>query len=211
MGRLINGINGPIVGKVGAVIGSSWKGVPYLKGPYKPRTKKISDTEKANRNKFSMAQYWLKPLLLFVRVGFKGFTPLVEGFVAAKSYLMKNAMEGTGADTIINPALVKLSYGDLPLPENIAMQLLEDDQLQITWDAPTMKGPALKDQVMILAYNIEQGRAKFTTMGQFRSVGSDTLDLNLSIKGTFHIYVAFVAGDRSRQSMSVYLGEISTS
>jgi hypothetical protein len=208
MGRLINGINGPVVGKVGSVVGSSWKGIPYLKGPYKRRTKTISDDEKANRNKFSMAQFWLKPLLHFVRVGFKGYTPLVEGFVAAKSYLMKNAMEGNGAECTINPALVKLSYGDLPLPENISMQLLENDQLQVTWDAPTSKSPRNKDQVMIVAYNIEMKRAKFITMGQFRLVGSDTLDLNIAVKGAFHIYVAFVAGDRSRQSMSVYLGAI---
>src|SRR4051812_43503132 len=98
MGRLINGINGHIQGKVGAVIGSSWKGIPYVKGPYKPRTKKISKDEKNNRSKFAKAHYWLKPLVEFVRIGFKGYTPLVEGFIAAKSYLLKNAFEGTGAD-----------------------------------------------------------------------------------------------------------------
>ena len=31
MGRLVSGINGPIIGKVGTVIGSTWKGKPYVK------------------------------------------------------------------------------------------------------------------------------------------------------------------------------------
>ena len=210
MGRLVNGINGPIVGKVGTVIGSSYKGVPYLKGPYKPRTKSISDTEKGNRSRFAMAQAWLKPLLPFVRLGFKGYTPMVEGFIAAKSYLMKNAMEGTGADSIINPAKVKVSFGDLPLSENIAAKVIEGNQLQFTWDVPTAKGPAQIDQVMMLAYDIKNKMARFNTPGQFRRTGSDILELPQIKDRTYHVYAAFVAHDRSRQSDSVYLGEITT-
>ena len=209
MGRLINGINGPIVGKVGAVIGSSYKGVPYLKGPYKPRTKRISDTEKGNRSRFSMAQQWLKPLLPFLRQGFKGYNPpMVEGFIAAKSHLMKNAMEGTGADSIINPAKVKVSYGDLPLSDNIAVKLIEGNQLQFTWDVPAVKGRAQMDQVMMLAYDIKNKIAKFSMPSQFRSTGSDILELPKIKDRTYHVYAAFVAHDRSCQSDSVYLGEV---
>jgi len=61
MGKLINGINGPFPGKVGTSIGSSWKGIPYIKGPYKKRTGKASKEEKGNRNKFAMAQRWFQP------------------------------------------------------------------------------------------------------------------------------------------------------
>ena len=63
MGKLINGIYGSFEGKVGTVVGSSWKGIPYIKSAYKQRTKKVSEKELANRNKFAMAQAWLKPLL----------------------------------------------------------------------------------------------------------------------------------------------------
>lgn len=43
MGKLINGIYGLFEGKVGAVVGSSWKGIPYIKSAYKQRTKKVSE------------------------------------------------------------------------------------------------------------------------------------------------------------------------
>jgi hypothetical protein len=79
MGRLINGINGAFEGKVGSVVGSSWKGIPYIKSAYKKRTKKVSAKELANREKFAMAQDWLKPLLPFVREGYKGYSSTVEG------------------------------------------------------------------------------------------------------------------------------------
>jgi hypothetical protein len=61
MGRLLTGINGPIYGKVGSVIGSSRNGVPYIKGLYKKRTLKVSEKELANRQKFAAAQAWLRP------------------------------------------------------------------------------------------------------------------------------------------------------
>ena len=209
MGRLVNGINGPIVGKVGTVIGSSYKGVPYLKGPYKSRTPKISDTEKGNRSRFSMAQSWLKPLLEFVRVGFKGYGPVVEGFIAAKSHLMKNAMEGTGAGSIINPAKVKVSFGELPLPDNIAVKLIEGNKLEFMWDAKSIPHRfAAHDQVMLLAYDIKNKKAEWTTTGQFRNVGRDILELPEEKGRTYHVYLAFVAHDRSCQSGSVYLGEV---
>ena len=113
MGRLINGIHGPFVGKVGSVIGSSWKGIPYIKAAHKARTKTVSTAEKGNRNKFAMAQRWLKHVLEFVRIGFKGYTPTVEGFLAAKSLLLRNSFEGVKPDIFINPALVKLGHGTL--------------------------------------------------------------------------------------------------
>ena len=55
MDKLINGINEPFPGKVGTASGSSWKGIPYIKGPYKKRTGKAGKEEKGNRNKFAFS------------------------------------------------------------------------------------------------------------------------------------------------------------
>src|SRR5580765_2844651 len=108
MGTLINGINGPIRGKVGTAIGSSRNGIPYVKGPYSSRTKTVSERELANRKKFAAAQAWLQPLLYFVQVGFRGYSQRSHGFIAAKSWLLKNAFETTESGLIINPALAKV-------------------------------------------------------------------------------------------------------
>src|SRR5690242_11507600 len=119
MATYTNGITGDFSGKVGTVIGSSWKGKPYMKSLHKKRTIPAHKMEQLNRNKFAMAHQWLQPITFFVRAGFKGYTDTVEGFLAAKSYLLKNAFEGVGDELVINPALMKVSYGDLPLPTNI--------------------------------------------------------------------------------------------
>ena len=208
MGKLLKGINGPIQGKVGTVIGSSWKGIPYVKGPYKERTAEAGPGEAANRNKFGMAQFWLKPVLKFVREGFKGYTETVEGFVIAKSYLLRHAFEGVAPDVHINPALVLVSYGTLSLSADMAVEKIADGQLQFTWDGGAVEDGHAKDQVMMLAYDIENGKAYSNTIGQFRSVGVDVLNTDPTPGRTYHIYCAFTAADRSRQSHSVYLGTI---
>ena len=206
MGRLIGGVNGQIQGKVGTVIGSSRNGIPYIKGPYKDRTLTVSAKELLNRKKFAVAQAWLSPILEFVRVGFRGYSQRSQGFVAAKSWLLKNGFTGQVEDLRIDPALVKVSSGDLPNPENIAVEFTETGNLKFTWN-PAYADFRDKDQIMMLAYDIENAHALSITTGQLRSTGVDILDMKQSRDRNYHVYAAFNAADRSRQSDSVYLGE----
>lgn len=211
MGKYTSGINGPITGKVGAVVGSSWKGIPYLKAKYSKRTKNITEKELANRKRFAMAQAWLAPLLDFVREGFKGYSPLSEGFNAAKSYLMKNAMEGELFDITINPALVRVSSGDLPLPADITVQLKNENTIEFTWN-PKCDRERLYDQAMLLVYDIQHSKAYQRPTGDFRKTGKYDLTLEdpFPKDRNYHIYFAMLASDRSSRSNSVYLGTINT-
>jgi hypothetical protein len=208
MGKLNSGLNSSFGGRVGTVVGSSWKGIPYIKSAYKPRTKKISEKEKANRSKFAMAQEWLSPLLDFVREGFKGYSETVEGYLAAKSWLLRNCFTGTAPDIHIDPSLMKVSSGDLPLPENISFKQTKAGHLQFTWDTAPLPEANGQDQVMLLAYDVENKIACYTLTGQFRNVGSDTLKIDTTPGRTYQLYLAFTAADRSRQSDSAYLGEL---
>jgi Family of unknown function (DUF6266) len=208
MGRLVNGINGPFVGKVGSVIGSSWKGVPYMKGVYKQRTGKASPGEQANRNKFRLAQSWLAPTVNFVREGFRNYSPRVEGFLAAKSWLLLHSFEGIPPDISINPALVKLSHGTLPLSSDLRVELIEDSHIKFSWNPEKIPDGNVKDQAMLLAYDIYHSYVTYQLTGQFRETGTDILQLPPIKNRTYHIYFAFVADDRSRQSDSAYLGII---
>jgi len=207
MGKYLEGVNGAITGKVGKVSGSTWKGIPYLKGPYKKRTKSISKDEVANRSRFSVAHYWLKPLLGFVREGFRGYTPTVEGFLAAKSYLMHNAM-GEKPHATIDPALVLLSYGDVSMSEDVAVCLNSDDELTFTWSTKSVKNGHARDQAMMVAYDVENNEAFYATLGQFRSAGTDKLEIGRNKGITYHVYFAFCSADRTSQSNSIYLGEV---
>ena len=208
MARLTYGSLGPVTGKVGNLIVSSWKGKPYVKSL--PRDRKSPPTEKEliNRQKWAMAQAWLRPVTQFVREGFKEYTPTVEGFLAAKSYLLKNAFEGAAPDLAINPALVKLSAGELPLPQNLQVNLLDGETAQFSWDTADLSRSNRYDQAMLLAYDVENRFSITTLTGQLRYTGVDTLKLSVVRGQVYHLYIAFIAADRSMRSDSVYLGSI---
>ena len=210
MARLINGINGPFIGKIGSVIGSSRNGNPYIKGPHKKRTKKVSQKELANRHKFSLAQAWLGPIVDFVRHGFKSDGLTTRSFITAKSYLLNHAMEGISPDWTINPSLVKVAAGDLALPEDIKVEQASEGLLKFTWNKADVRTTHQDDQVMLLAYDLKRHMAFCTVTGQFRKTGEDFLQIETATGHTYHIYLAFSAADSSTQSDSVYLGEINT-
>jgi hypothetical protein len=206
MGSIQFGSLGPMNGKVGNIVISSWKGKPYVKSAPGERKAPPTKNEIANRKKWAMAHAWLKPLTSFVREGFKGYSETIEGFIAAKSYLLKNAFEGSAPDFIINPALVKVSSGELPLPQHINVTQNGAKELQFTWDTDTIAFANRYDQVMLLAYDIEGGYAYTRLTGQLRMNGSDTMNVQRGFNRTLHLYIAFVSANRLTRSNSLYLG-----
>jgi hypothetical protein len=204
MARFNQGIMGPFSGKLGTAVGASWKGINYMRALPRRRTKKRQEGEALNQNKFATVHYWLQPLLMFLRQGFKGYSPTVEGFNAAKSYNLLNAFVEKEGRYEIDPARILVSYGDLPLPENLRCELV-GHELQVLWD--TKPGWQYnRDQVMVLAYDNKNRNYAYNRMGEFRKAGRDILELRRP--GEYHVYVAFVADDRSRQSNSRYLGTV---
>jgi hypothetical protein len=164
-----------------------------MKGLYKKRTKKPKEGETLNRRKFAAAQAWLQPVTDFVRVGFKGYNERFQGFTAAKSWLMKNCIQIIDGEIVIDPSLVKISSGNLPLPENIQCSVQEPNTLRISW-TPARERGFLYDG----AYGI--------VLGSDRTSGEVLVPVYPS-SNPYHVYIAFIAADRSRQSDSVYLGE----
>jgi len=92
---------------------------------------------------------------------------------------------------------------------------LQPGELTFTWEPEEIGYGYDRDQVMMLAYNCSGYEKKVSESyenitGQFRSAGQDILLIPKILKaGTIlHVYIAFIAADRSRQSDSLYLGEL---
>jgi hypothetical protein len=206
MARYSNGINGAFFGKIGPVVGTSRNGVPYMKSKGNPRTAAATPAEQLNRNKFSNAHAWLKPLLPVLRVGYKGYSQTTYGFNAAKSYVLRNTMENGQ----VLPELVKISIGDLPVSPDISLSVSDDRKLQFSWSPELIANADAKDQLMVLAYLPDKAIAIYEIHGAFRETGMQVLNLvNDFADKIIHVYAAFVAADRSRQSESIYFGPIS--
>lgn len=204
MAKYLQGINGVFIGKVGTVVGCVWKGIPYMRSKGNPRSGPPTEKESKNRENFASSHAWLQPLLLFLRAGFAGYSPTVQGYNAAKSYNLKNArIQGE-----IVPDLVKVSSGNLPLSQALTVDY-QDAKLHFNWSTADVPQTSAKDQIMVLAYHPETRTAIFDTQGAFRSMGNQILNTYHEFVGkTVHVYAAFVAADRSQQSDSLYLGPI---
>src|SRR5690606_24034661 len=98
MGRIKRGILGGFSGKVANVVGSSWRGISYIKAlpqsVANPRTPKQLN----QRAKFLAVSQFLRPNAAMVAIGFRGFATGMTGRNAAFSYLIQNAVTGTAPD-----------------------------------------------------------------------------------------------------------------
>jgi len=208
MGKLLNGINGPFSGKVGSVIGFVVNGRGYIKGHYKARTKNISDKELLNREKFAAAQAWLTPLTNVLRAGFKNYRPTYQGFAAAKSYLMKNALSVEGNEVKIDPSKMMVAVGSMSHPKEVNFAV-EDNKIRFTWDTARTLDQDTTDQALILAYDPKLPMCYGEIYGPPRKAGEYILEFNEQYlpKNPLHLYFAFFSADRITWSDSIYLGK----
>ncbi len=208
MGKASNGMFGAFTGKIGNLVGYYANGNYIIRSIPSKRTRKVSTAEKSNRQKFAIVQAWLKPILDFVRVGFKNYGTSTGGYKAAVADALRNAVKGAYPSQYVDPEFVKVSGGDLHFPVAVSMTLLANHVLQFTWSTENEDDDPY-DQAMLLAYGHDQDKAVFKETAAFRWLGTDNLVLKPGpVETAYHIYLAFVAQDRSRQSKSRYLGVV---
>jgi hypothetical protein len=217
MGTIKQGILGGVSGKIGNVVGGSWKGINYLR--VLPASVKNANTQQqvSQRSKFSTVIKFLQPITKFIRVGYKGLAVRQSAFNAAMSYNYHNALTGEYPAISIDYANAAVSLGNLPGAINPVCSSDEAAKVSISWEANTGQGEANdSDIAMAVVYNPELGDAVYSLNGGIRSEGSMTLELPASYSGKeVQCYISFmvldsVPGDQSQNeiSNSAYAGSV---
>lgn len=202
MARIKNGL---ISGKIGEVVHYQVRGKQFIRK--RPQRKEApTEGELLSHHMFRVVNSWVRPLLEFVRIGFRGYHERFEGYNAAVSVVRLEALQEDGYNSWVDPSKARVSHGSLPLARNLQAQLQPGGRVDFSWDPSGVFGCSPRDRVMLLAYNVEQKIAVPRTFGNNRYSGSDSLQLPLGYPGKYHLYAAFIAEDLSRQSDSVYLG-----
>ena len=93
MGTIKKGILGGFSGKVGTVVGGSWKGIAYMRGQAQSIKNPRTERQVAQRNKLKFIVKALKPFENIINLGFK--VGKGSPMNAAVSYNVKNAVTGT--------------------------------------------------------------------------------------------------------------------
>ncbi|WP_293782943.1 DUF6266 family protein [uncultured Pedobacter sp.] len=208
MGKIENGINGGFTGSVGAVTGY------YLNGKWVIRSKRRksiknktgSADQKACRSRFTIMQTFLSPIVAFIRIGFnlESKKRMMTAHNVAKSYNMLNAQNAGGE---IDYAAVRLTFGNLSGAEGIKVEH-DDAGVHFSWrDNSNGYHNRKYDQVMLMAYDVENKMAFFETSGARRFKERESLEIpSLYKEKTFHTWMAFISDDRMEISMSTYCG-----
>ncbi|WP_316813969.1 DUF6266 family protein [Pedobacter heparinus] len=130
-----NGINGAISGKIGNVVGASWRGVDYLRILADHSNRTFSEKQQNQHFLLGMVSSWLKPLKYIIEIGYQLFVTGKTPMNQCISYHMKNAVTGnTPIEYLIDFAKVIFSRGELLVPFIKEILTLLDAVLHIKWE-----------------------------------------------------------------------------
>jgi hypothetical protein len=214
MGKAPKGLMGPVSGKVGNHVFYVVNGETNVRSLPSERTGKKTLREKSNTSGFAKVQAFLRPVKLFLKVGFKDYGTVTGGYRAAVSYALKNAVRGEYPDQYIDPALVRVCGGDLHFPLAYEIVLEPGNVLRFNWSQEIGDNGNPYDQIFMLAYKpadevMVSGSKVGVSTGALRLTGTDSLQLSAGRKPQeYHVYMGFIAKDRSCQSPSQYMGKV---
>ena len=199
---------GGFSGKVGSVVGASWKGIDYIRSLPASVKNPRTEGQVTQRTKFTVALEFLRPIIAYLNVGFKPYASKQSPYNAAMSYNVSNAVTGTFPDFEMDYPNALVSKGSLLGAED-ASATTDAGSISFAWTDNSEVSNALStDKAMPLAFNISKGQAVFKTNGAERSTEADTLTIPANWSGDdVEVYLGFVSNDGLLVASSAYLGQ----
>jgi hypothetical protein len=206
MGSIKQGILGGFSGKVGTVVGSTWKSTHYMRALAVSTNDAKTEKQLCQRHKFSMAVDFLRSITPFVRIGYQSYAKDQSAFNAAMSYLLKNAINGCGANTSIDYNKALVARGNLTTAMD-ATATVEGNKVSYAWVDNSGTGDAkTTDNAMLLAYNKNKKEAVYTTNSATRSEAKAELALPANWSDdALAIYLSFCSTDSRSVANSICL------
>jgi hypothetical protein len=205
MSKLTSGILGPLKGKIGGVVGSTWKGIPVLKTKPASVANPRTSAQVTQRNAFSAVVAIARIILVSI------IKPLNDRFAQGQSgfnqFVSRNIGNWDG-ETLSTPENIEIARGVLqPLDTFNAGEGATADEIGVSWVDNTGDGDALAtDELYIAVYNVTKG-----TIEGFSNVATrDEESVTVSFDGTveaadvIHVYGALKRADNTKVSSTMH-------
>jgi hypothetical protein len=150
MGTFKNGILGGFSGRVGNVVGSTWRGKSVMRVRPASVTNPNTDKQRGQRSRFGMVNRFCSSLGDLVKVGFRPLAGKQSAFNAATSYNLRNAVVGDFPDVQLSFADLKLSKGILPGVASPVLNFVAPDRLELTWTDNSSKALASATDLLMV-------------------------------------------------------------
>jgi hypothetical protein len=211
MAKYKSGVLGNFSGKVGNVVGSFWRGIPYMRSlpdyVHNPNT----PAQQTQREKFSLTMAFLQKIRPVVDAGFISGKTHQTRLNSAASYNIRKAAKGTAPDVEIDFEAVMVSKGTLVPALEATAASGNPGEVSFTWaDNSGIDNARADDQVLLVLYNASRDRAIYhTENGPLREDASFVMDVPAAYAGDkAEAYIGFVSADGSIGADSVYLGSL---
>lgn len=207
MAKFINGAIGTFSGKVGSIIGSSWRSVHYIRGLSKKRTKPFSEAQLAHQQRFGMMGRFLLPLKGLVEIGLANADESRATLFNRAMSMNLPAVVGTYPDFNIDYSQVTFSKGSLLVPRNASVAL-SPGVVTVNWNPAVNRFSGEgDDEVYVLLYDHEQELFYTSDTIEPRSAATVDIPLDDGMAGNNADVWAFaVSRDGKHISNTLHLG-----
>lgn len=208
MGTFKKGILGGFSGKVGTVVGASWRGLDVLRSlPKKSRVQATREQEE-QRSKFALIVAFLTLVKQLIDAKFGKREGTKSRFNLAISYHIRQAIIGAYPSFAIDFSKVVLTKGELVGANAPAFLSPNPTALDFSWTDNTGSGLSFANDVAILiAYNETKQEFVYDAPGATRADQFATLAIPAGYTGdTVHCWIAFTDSNGKMSSTNNYLG-----
>ncbi|TRX70564.1 DUF6266 family protein [Carboxylicivirga sp. M1479] len=208
MGQFKKGILGGFSGKVGNIIGSTWKGITYMRSLSEASNKTPSEKQMIVRARFAYASQFLQPLGPVLKVGYRTQTKKQSPQNAAMSIFMADALSGEYPAYRTDYEKLRIAKGTLQVANSPQVQLV-GDEIEFTWDDSALNLKEHGDNYAVLLATGEELYPSYSLTEFRRDNKGGVLALPHGPSGsTAHCYLAFAQAEGSEVSNDVYVGSI---
>lgn len=210
MGTYNKGILGAFSGKVGPVVGASWRGKEVLRSLPKKSNRVATENQALQRLKFSTITAFLNPLYPILSRYYGSNAGEKTRLNQALSYHIREAMDYNDPvfDIVYNK--VQIAKGDLVGIENGQVTSTVTNALSFTWADNSGQGEAVAtDKLVIALYEPTTKTTLYSLAVADRSTGTGELIVNATLIGlTVEVWGTFASADEKKYATSVYLGSV---
>ena len=210
MGTYNKGILGAFSGKVGPVVGASWRGKDVLRSLPRKGNRVATATQLLQREKFTMVTEFLTPLKSVVGRYFGNNTGDKTRRNQAMSYLMREAISYVDPDLVWEFNKVLISRGDLLGLSNASAAAGAGQSVDITWTDNSGQGDAeTTDKLVVVIYEETTKTTVHALSAGMRNQGTGNVVVPAFLTGlTVQVWATFVATDDKMYATSQYLGTV---
>lgn len=210
MGTYNKGILGAFSGKVGPVVGATWRGKDVMRSLPKKGNRLATEFQQAQRSKFAMTTEFLSGVQPVIKRYFGNDTGLKTRRNQAMSYLIKEAIVFNDPNYEWDYTKVLISKGDLLGINNGQVVAGSGQDLTFSWTDNSGQGEAqVTDKLVVVVYEPTSKATVYSLNAASRDDESATVQLPSFLSGLeVQVWATFVSSNDKLAATSIYLGAV---